>query len=100
MFVRALRFPYRYGPEDLRREYHVVKGCAPLCTVGCVHRVAQVDELRRDPQATLAQWFSAPLEGCGQRLPASVRMLLRVFVTSPHRDLFRNAAGRAFGAKS
>jgi MoaA/NifB/PqqE/SkfB family radical SAM enzyme len=90
----------RYGPEDLRREYHVVKSCAPLCTVGCVHRVAQVDELRRDPQAALSQWFSAPVEGRRQRLPPSVRILLWAFVTSPRRDLLRNAAVRAFGAKS
>src|SRR5688572_27633256 len=46
-----------YGPDDLRREYHCVKSCAPHCTVGCVHRVAQVDELRRNPSGVLAQWF-------------------------------------------
>ena len=36
----------RYTRDDLEREYHRPKSCAPLCTVGCVHRVAQVDELR------------------------------------------------------
>jgi len=93
----------RYGPEDLRREYHTVKGCASLCTVGCVHRVAQVDELRRHPQETLAQWFSAPAGaagglGRGEALPPAIRVLKWAFVTSPRRDLFRNAAVRMFGS--
>jgi MoaA/NifB/PqqE/SkfB family radical SAM enzyme len=82
-----------YGPDDLHREYHRVKGCAPMCTVGCVHRVAQVDELRQDPQQALAQWFSSPVRA-GQSFPFSVRALVWAFVTNPRRDLFRMAAAR------
>ena len=86
----------RYGRDDLQREYHVAKSCAPHCTVGCVHRVAQVDELRRDPAATLAQWFSAP--GSDRSvMPLPVRVLKWTFVTNPYRDLFRQAATRVFG---
>lgn len=87
-----------YGPEDLRREYHQVKSCAPLCTVGCVHRVAQVDELRQDPQVALSHWFSPAARGGPSTLPRTVRILLWAFVTNPRRDLFRQAALRAFGA--
>jgi MoaA/NifB/PqqE/SkfB family radical SAM enzyme len=87
-----------YGPDDLRREYHEVKICAPLCTVGCVHRVAQVDDLRCDPETTLAQWFSAPDDGAPPRLPAVVKALMWTFVTGPRRHLFRHAAIRMFGA--
>jgi MoaA/NifB/PqqE/SkfB family radical SAM enzyme len=93
----------RYGPDDLRREYHEVKRCAPMCTVGCVHRVAQVDELRQDPQRALAHWFSNPEQvGEGSRpvLPTSVRLLQWAFVTSPHRDRFRNVAARLFGVRA
>src|SRR5919106_996084 len=86
-----------YGPEDLRRQYHVAKGCAPRCTVGCVHRVAQVDELRTDPHRALARWFPTSTGG-GPELPRSVRFLKWAFVTSSGRHLFRNAAVRAFGA--
>src|SRR5919106_6843421 len=86
-----------YGPEDLRRQYHVAKGCAPHCTVGCVHRVAQVDELRTDPHRALARWFPTSTGG-GPELPRSVRFLKWAFVTSSGRHLFRNAAVRAFGA--
>jgi len=88
----------QYGPDDLRRQYHEVKSCAPMCTVGCVHRVAQVDELRHDPERALAQWFSTPLANQRPVLPASVRMLRWAFVTSPRRELFRKAAARMFGS--
>ena len=89
----------RYGQEDLRREYHVEKGCEPLCTVGCVHRVSQVDELRHDPEATLRQWFSAADQSEQSRLPGPIRILMWAFVTSGRRDFFRNVALRAFRAR-
>jgi MoaA/NifB/PqqE/SkfB family radical SAM enzyme len=89
-----------YGPDDLRREYDTVKRCAPLCTVGCVHRVAQLDELREDPQRTLAQWFATPIDGQPQRLPLSISILKWAFVTSPGRDLLRKAvAGMSGGTR-
>ena len=85
----------RYGPEDLEREYHTEKWCAPFCTVGCVHRVAQVDELRRDPGRALTEWFEGE---AGDRPPVPVRMLRWAFLDSPHRHLFRGAAAWACGA--
>jgi len=89
----------RYGPDDLRREYHAGKGCAPLCTVGCVHRVAQVDELRQNPEATLRLWFSAG-DQCEQPpLPRPIRILMWAFVTGGRRQFFRNVALRAFRAR-
>jgi MoaA/NifB/PqqE/SkfB family radical SAM enzyme len=88
----------QYGPDDLRRQYHEVKSCAPMCTVGCVHRVAQVDELRQNPERALARWYSTPLHDRHPTLPASVRILKWAFVTNPHRDLFRHAAARIFGS--
>jgi hypothetical protein len=87
-----------YGPDDLRREYHRVKGCAPLCTIGCVHRVAQVDELRQNPHAVMLQWFSHSDSGETPHLPLAVRVLMWTFVTNPRSDLFRSAAAHVFGA--
>jgi hypothetical protein len=84
----------QYGPEDLRREYHRPKKCAPHCTIGCVHRVAQVDELRRNPQEAIAQWFPAPVDGGRSPLPAPIKLLRWAFVSSPRRDLFRRVALR------
>jgi MoaA/NifB/PqqE/SkfB family radical SAM enzyme len=83
-----------YSAEDLRREYDRVKGCAPHCTVGCVHRVAQVDELRQHPQAALAQWFPQSAVAGQSNLPPAIRLLVWAFVTSPHRGLFRTVTER------
>jgi hypothetical protein len=87
----------RYGLADLRREYDSVKRCAPFCTVGCVHRVAQVDELRDDPQRTLAEWFAAPVQGQAPHVPLPVKILTWAFLTSPGRGLFRKAAAGISG---
>jgi len=38
-----------YTVEDIRREYHTEKGCAPHCTVSCVHQISYMD-FWRDPQ--------------------------------------------------
>ena len=89
----------RYGPDDLRREYHHVKTCAPHCTVGCVHRVAQVDELRRNPEATLAQWFSRPDGGPVPNLPWTITLLRWMFVTGPQREFFRRVTVLAVSTK-
>src|SRR5579884_323167 len=44
---------YEYTVEDIRREYLTQKGCAPYCTVSCVHQVAYMD-FWRDPQTLAA----------------------------------------------
>ncbi len=36
----------KYSLEDLRREYLTEKGCAPNCTVSCVHQVSIFDSWR------------------------------------------------------
>ncbi|MFN9296767.1 MAG: radical SAM protein, partial [Acidobacteriota bacterium] len=38
-----------YTIENLRREYKTKKGCAPHCTVSCVHQTSMMD-FWRDPQ--------------------------------------------------
>lgn len=35
-----------YSVEDIRREYLTEKGCAPMCTVTCVHQVSYFDAWR------------------------------------------------------
>jgi MoaA/NifB/PqqE/SkfB family radical SAM enzyme len=42
-----------YTVDDIRREYLTAKGCAPYCTVSCVHQVSYVD-FWRDPQTITA----------------------------------------------
>ena len=89
----------QYGEDQLRTEYHREKACAPFCTVGCVHRVAQVDELRHDPERALATWFVAPGDGPPRRLPSSIKVLRWAFVTNPRRDVFRNMVGAMMGSR-
>lgn len=86
-----------YTSEDLRREYSTVKKCAPYCTIGCVHRVAMVDELREQPLETLESWFGSP--GSQSELPLPVRALVHLFVTGRTRRVARRAAGRLFGVR-
>jgi MoaA/NifB/PqqE/SkfB family radical SAM enzyme len=38
-----------YTIDDIRREYRTAKGCAPRCTVACVHQISYID-FWRDPQ--------------------------------------------------
>ena len=35
-----------YTREDIRREYMTEKGCAPYCTISCVHQVSVIDRWR------------------------------------------------------
>ncbi|HET8549705.1 MAG TPA: radical SAM protein, partial [Bryobacteraceae bacterium] len=35
-----------YTLDDIRREYRTEKGCAPYCTVSCVHHVSYLDCFR------------------------------------------------------
>jgi MoaA/NifB/PqqE/SkfB family radical SAM enzyme len=88
-----------YSKEHLEREYNTVKACAPFCTVGCVHRVAQLDELRERPLDTLQEWFSGTF-GAAPTLPRSVRLLRWMFVTGPQRRFFKSAAVRVFSART
>ena len=38
-----------YSVTDIRREYLTKKGCAPMCTISCLHQVSYMD-FWRDPQ--------------------------------------------------
>jgi hypothetical protein len=87
-----------YTPHHLRREYHTIKSCAPYCTIGCVHRVAMVDDLRERPVETLREWFGTE-DGSG-RLPLVVRVLVRLFATGDERRVVRTAALWMLGLKN
>jgi MoaA/NifB/PqqE/SkfB family radical SAM enzyme len=54
-----------YTVEDIRREYLTEKGCAPLCTVSCVHQISYMD-FWRDPQTIQS---AVPAEGLVQIEP-------------------------------
>jgi MoaA/NifB/PqqE/SkfB family radical SAM enzyme len=85
-----------YGAEDLEREYRSTKSCAPLCTIGCVHRVATLDAIRENPRGVLTAWLT---DGdCGSTaLPAPVRALVWMFHGRSRRHrIFSRLALRLF----
>ena len=44
----------QYTVEDIRREYRTAKGCAPRCTVACVHQVSYLDFWRGEQSLPLS----------------------------------------------
>src|SRR5437588_158995 len=48
-----------YSIDDIRREYLTEKGCAPHCTVSCVHQISYIDHWR-SPQHSADLGFTAP----------------------------------------
>lgn len=70
-----------YTFEDLDRAYGTEKGCAPFCTVGCVHRISWLDELRESPLSALQQMFPSKNGDWSTRdLPPPVRLLAWMFI--------------------
>jgi MoaA/NifB/PqqE/SkfB family radical SAM enzyme len=62
-----------YTVEDLRREFNTRKGCAPHCTVSCVHQASLLDGWRRKqrfPDPAAARQGSAKLVQLGGPGPA------------------------------
>jgi MoaA/NifB/PqqE/SkfB family radical SAM enzyme len=51
----------QYTIEDIRREFVTEKGCAPHCTVSCVHQISYIDHWRA-PQTIAAAPASAQID--------------------------------------
>ncbi len=49
----------QYTREDIRREFYTEKGCAPHCTVSCVHQVSYLDFFRA-PQTVVPMPAAEP----------------------------------------
>ena len=56
---------FEYTLDDIRREYRTAKGCAPRCTVACVHQVCYID-FWRDPQDLQSHVQENPAQGLVQ----------------------------------
>jgi MoaA/NifB/PqqE/SkfB family radical SAM enzyme len=91
----------QYTREDLLREGATPKGCAPFCTISCVHQTAMLDSFRTQPHATLNGIIQRRKErDPNWRPPASVRILESMFLRdSRMRNLFASAALKLFGLK-
>ncbi|HEY4492522.1 MAG TPA: radical SAM protein, partial [Acidobacteriota bacterium] len=90
----------RYSREDLDREYHTQKSCAPFCTISCVHRVSMIDSVRQNPREAIAQFFPAKDGQPGPSMPLPVRALMWLFLPENQdtkRRLLKKAAMKMLG---
>ncbi len=91
----------RYTREDLEREGAKTKGCAPFCTISCVHQTAMLDGFRTRPRETLAGIIERRKErDPAWKPPASVRLLERMLLgDSDTRDRVGAIALRLLGVR-
>jgi MoaA/NifB/PqqE/SkfB family radical SAM enzyme len=76
----------QYSREDIVRESAVRKGCAPFCTISCVHQTAMLDSFRERPHQTLAGIIERRRErDSNWQAPASVRLLEWMFLRDAKR---------------
>ncbi len=71
----------KYSVDDIRREFLTEKGCAPNCTVSCVHQVSYMDYWRapqtiRDPQPPVGAGATG-----ADRVAGRVRFLRRAQIS-------------------
>jgi len=55
-----------YTVADVRREYRTEKGCAPRCTVACVHQISYIDFWRGKQDLTASPVTEQPGDGLVQ----------------------------------
>ena len=91
----------KYGQEDLEREYHSVKGCAPYCTISCVQRGSMIDEVRENPIEAITRFFPAQGAKSLSETPLIVRILTWLFLPTKTsgRRFVRHAAMRLLRVK-
>jgi MoaA/NifB/PqqE/SkfB family radical SAM enzyme len=78
-----------YTVDDIRREAATPKGCAPFCTISCVHQTAMLDDFREHPRETLAGILARRREADpGFQTPALVRALSWLFLDDKRRGFF------------
>ena len=85
----------QYGVEDLHREFDSVKGCAPFCTISCVHQVSMIDEFRDHPRKSLIRFFPPqPDRTIPYDPPAIIRFLVWMFLPPEHNRTRRRLTER------
>ncbi len=85
-----------YTKEDLEREFHTEKACAPHCSISCVHQVAMLDDVREHPREMLVELVARRRETDPSfQLPLPLRAAEWAFLDNPKRA---EALGRVAGA--
>jgi MoaA/NifB/PqqE/SkfB family radical SAM enzyme len=91
----------KYTQENLEREYHAVKQCAPYCTISCVQRGSMIDELRENPREAITRFFPSHGPDAYSEIPLVVRILTWLFLPANKckRRIVRRAALRVLRVK-
>jgi MoaA/NifB/PqqE/SkfB family radical SAM enzyme len=89
-----------YTSDDLMREAARPKGCAPFCTISCVHQVAMLDDFRTRPRDVLQGIVDRrrALDPAFEP-PALVKALDWAFLSGPHRRTFSRLVAALFRAR-
>ncbi len=89
-----------YTVDDIRREAAVKKGCAPFCTISCVHQTAMLDEFRERPHETLAGILDRRrAKDPDFKTPAAVGVLSWLFLDPRRREVFGKLLVKAMRLK-
>lgn len=87
-----------YTAEDLRREAAKPKGCAPFCTITCVHQTSILDSFREKPHETLQGILARRKERePGFEPPFLVHALSWMFLHPTRKRFFNRLALTFFG---
>jgi MoaA/NifB/PqqE/SkfB family radical SAM enzyme len=90
-----------YTMENLRVEAARPKGCAPFCTVSCVHQVAMLDAFREQPRDALKGIIDRRKQrDPAFQAPALVQILSYTFLESPASGVFRALGRRLLAARN
>jgi MoaA/NifB/PqqE/SkfB family radical SAM enzyme len=90
----------QYSSEDMERAFHEKKGCAPFCTISCVHQTSMLDSFREQPRETLAGILARrKARDPGFEPPPLVRLLDWMFLRSSTKSWFSRLALRVFGIR-
>jgi hypothetical protein len=89
-----------YTVEDIQREAARSKGCAPFCTISCVHQTAMLDEFRERPGETLTGILDRRRALDPHfRPPAAVGVLSWLFLDQKRRGFFGQIMVSALGLR-
>ncbi len=87
-----------YTAVDIEREYAVVKGCAPFCSISCVRQTAMLDRIRENPRGMLQDLTERRrATDPNFRTPLLLRFLAWAFLDSPLSAGLRGASRRLLG---
>jgi MoaA/NifB/PqqE/SkfB family radical SAM enzyme len=90
-----------YTPDDLAREGAREKGCAPYCTVSCVHQTAMLDSFRENPRQVLLDMIESRKDrNPAYRPPVLLDILTWMFLESRTKRVLSRLALRILKARS